>query len=637
MFLLPNIERSIWMEKNKYLKQLKNLKPKGIQSTIMISFSIISISIMMILGALLYLRFSNAVREEMIQSTSKLMEQTGENLEDYLGSMRRISDAVYYNAIKENDFSSQDKDIQQGMNLLYEANKDNLKSVAVYNNYGSLMAAEPVASQKEDPNVTRQGWFQKAMDEKENMHFSTPHIQNLFNDSKFRYYWVISLSRAIEITDRGVSQTGVLLVDMDYSGIARMMNQINNSNNGQYYYLCDRNGEIIYHPRQIQISDGICKESSIETANYKDGVYEEKFGGERRKIVVNTISYTGWRLVGVIPYRAFTHGMVDVRYFVGILMILMAMMLVILNRVVSVKISSPILRLNESVKEYEAGEKPEIYTGGSLEIRHLGNSIQNSYEKIDLLMKEIVKEQDERRKSEMDALQSQINPHFLYNALESLTWMVEAEKNDEAVFMISQLARLFRISLSKGRTVITIKDEIQHAQSYMNIQQIRYKNKFSVDFQIDSSLYEYCTVKLILQPILENAINYGVREMDDCGEIIVKGKKEKGNIILSVEDNGVGMSQEEVEFVLTDSKRIHKHGSGVGLVNINSRLKILFGKEYGLIVESEPDEGTRVSICIPAVLYTEENRKILEKGRIFSRDEMIAREKESDKEKENEK
>lgn len=625
------------MEKNKYLKQWDNLKPKGIQSTIMISFSIISISIMVILGALLYLRFSNAVREEMIQSTSTLMEQTGENLEDYLGSMRRISDAVYYNAIKENDFSSQDKDIQQGMNLLYEANKDNLKSIAVYNNYGSLMAAEPVASQKEDPNVTRQGWFQKAMDEKENMHFSTPHIQNLFNDSKFRYYWVISLSRAIEITDRGVSQMGVLLVDMDYSGISRMMNQINTSNNGQYYYLCDSNGEIIYHPRQIQISDGICKESSIEAAHYKDGVYEEKFEGERRKVVVNTISYTGWRLVGVIPYRAFTHGMIDVSYFVGILMILMVMMLVIINRVVSAKISSPILRLNESVKEYEAGEKPEIYAGGSMEIRHLGNSIQNSYEKIDSLMKEIVKEQDERRKSEMDALQSQINPHFLYNALESLTWMVEAERNDEAVFMISQLARLFRISLSKGRTVITIRDELQHAQSYMNIQKIRYKNKFSVDFQVDPSLYEYCTVKLILQPILENAINYGVREMDDCGEIIIKGKKEKGNIILSVEDNGLGMSQEEVEFVLTDSNRIHKHGSGVGLMNINNRIKILFGKEYGLIVESEPDEGTRVSICIPAVLYTEENRKILEKGRIFSRDEMIAREKESDKEKEDEK
>ncbi|MBS5142343.1 MAG: sensor histidine kinase [Firmicutes bacterium] len=602
----------------------------------MFSFSVISISIMVILGALMYLRFSNAAREEMIQSTRKLMEQTGENLEDYLGSMRRISDAVYYNAIKENDFSSEDTEIQKGMNLLYEANRDNLKGIAVYNHYGSLMAAEPVASQKEDPNITQQGWYQKAMEETENMHFSTPHIQNLFNDSKFRYYWVISLSRAIEITDHGVSQTGVLLVDMDYSGISRMMNQINTSNNGQYYYLCDSNGEIIYHPRQIQISDGICQESSQWAADCKDGVYEERFEGERRKVVVNTISYTGWKLVGVIPYEAFTHGMLNVKYFVAILMLLTVMMLVIISRVVSARISSPILKLNESVKEYEAGEKPEIYTGGSMEIRHLGHSIQNSYEQIDRLMKEIVKEQDERRKSEMDALQSQINPHFLYNALESLTWMVEAEKNDEAVFLISQLAKLFRISLSKGRTVIPIKDELQHAESYMNIQKIRYKNKFSVDFQVDSALYEYCTVKLILQPILENAINYGVREMDDCGEIVVWGRMEAGDLILSVEDNGLGMSEEEVEFVLTDSNRIHKHGSGVGLVNVNNRIKILFGKEYGLLVESEPDEGTRVSIRIPAVPYTEENRKILEKGRIFSRDEMIAREKESYKEKKDE-
>lgn len=614
------------MVENKYLNRLKKLKPKGIQSTIMLSFSVISISIMMILGILLYLRFSNAVREEMIQSTSKLMEQTGENLEDYLGSMRRISDAVYYNAIKENDFSSQDKDIQQGMNLLYEANKDNLKSVAVYNNYGSLMAAEPVASQKEDPNVTRQGWFQKAMDEKENMHFSTPHIQNLFNDSKFRYYWVISLSRAIEITDRGVSQMGVLLVDMDYSGISRMMKQINTSNNGQYFYLCDSNGEIIYHPRQIQISDGICKENSIETANYKDGVYEEKFGGERRKIVVNTISYTGWRLVGVIPYRAFTHGMVDVRYFVGILMILMVMMLVIINRVVSAKISRPILRLNESVKEYEAGEKPEIYIGGTLEIRHLGNSIQNSYEKIDSLMKEIVKEQDERRKSEMDALQSQINPHFLYNALDSITWMIEGERNDEAAFMISQLAKLFRISLSKGHTIISVKDELQHAQSYMNIQRVRYKDAFSVTFDVEPELEKYCAVKLTLQPILENAINYGVDPMDDCGEIRVCVRKEGELLVLSVEDNGIGMSEEEVELLLTDNNRVPKHGSGVGLINIHNRLQILFGKEYGLVIESEPDEGTKVSIQIPAILYTEENRKILEKGYLFSKEEMEKRE-----------
>ncbi len=162
------------------------------------------------------------------------------------------------------------------------------------------------------------------------------------------------------------------------------------------------------------------------------GVYGEKFGGEHRKLIIKTVSYTGWKLVGVIPDSTFTQGMFDIRYFIIMIILLMAMMLAVINRVVSVRISSPILKLDDSVREYEAGEKPEIYIGGSQEIRHLGNSIQRSYEQIDRLMQEIVKEQNERRKSELDALQSQINPHFLYNALDSITWMIEGERNDDA-------------------------------------------------------------------------------------------------------------------------------------------------------------------------------------------------------------
>ncbi len=612
--------------RNKYFRRMKKNKSRGIQSTIMLVFSVISISIMLILGIVMYFRFSTLSRGKTIQSTEKLMEQAGENLEDYLVSMRQISDAVYYNVIKENDFSDQSDVIQQGMDLLYEANKGNLRSIAVYNGSGSLIAAEPVASQKEDPNVTRQGWYIQAMEKMENMHFSTPHIQNLFDDGTLRYYWVISLSRVAEFTIHGDPQIGVLLVDMDYFSISRMMRQINTLNNGQYYYLCDSNGQIIYHPRQIQISDGIASENSAAAAKYRDGVCEETFEGERRTVIVNTISYTGWKLVGVIPDSTFTHGMINVRYFIVMLMLLMVMTLVIIYRVVSVRISSPICRLNDSVMGYEAGGKPEIYIGGSSEIRYLGQSIQSSYEKIETLMKRSVQEQNERRKSELDALQSQINPHFLYNTLDSITWMVEGGRNDEAVFMISQLAKFFRISLSQGCTVISIKDELQHAESYMNIQKVRYKNSFSIVFDIDPDVCSCCTVKLILQPILENAIAYGVSGMDDCGEIRVTGRIQEGSVILSVTDNGIGMSEEEVRFLLTDSGRVRKHGSGVGLVNVNNRIQILFGKEYGISVESEPDEGTTVSVCLPAVPYTEENRKILEKGHIFNRDEMMNKE-----------
>lgn len=602
----------------KFLDYFKNIKPRGMQSTIMLVFSGISVAVMMILGIMMYLRVSAASREEMIGSTEKLMEQTGENMEDYLVSMRQISDAVYYNVIKENDFSDQDNDIQQGMKRIYEANRSNLRSIAIYNNYGSLMGAEPVVLQKEDPNVTRQDWYKQAKAEMENMHFSTPHIQNLFDDA-FRYYWVISLSRAVELTDNGVPQAGVLLVDMDYSSISRMMKQINAKTSGQYYYLCDGSGEIIYHTKQMQINKGICSENSKKAASYKDGVYDEFAGGEHRKVIVNTISYTGWKLVGVIPNSVFTHGMFDIRYFIVLLILLMAMMLGVVNRVVSVRIASPILKLNDSVLEYETGTKPEIYIGGSMEIRHLGDSIQRSYEQIDMLMHKIVLEQTERRKSELEALQSQINPHFLYNALDSITWMIEGERNDEAVFMISQLAKLFRISLSKGRTVIPVSDELQHVQSYMNIQKVRYKNSFSFVLDVDPAVYSFCTVKLILQPILENAINYGVGGMDedDGGEIRVTGREQDGKVLLLVEDNGLGMSEEEVAFLLTDNNRIHKHGSGVGLVNVNNRIQLLFGKEYGLSVTSEPDEGTVVTVSLPAVPYTEENRKTVEAGLPF--------------------
>ena len=612
--------------KKRLLQYLKKMKPGGIQSTLMLVFSFISVLTMLLMGVLMYMRFSMLSRQETTESSRKLMEQTGESMEDYLVNMRQISDAVYYNVVKENDFYDKREEIQKGMNLLYEANRDKLRTIAIYNKDGSLVAAEPVASQKEDPDVTRQEWYQKAMDKMENIHFSIPHIQNLFDDNSFRYYWVISSSRAVELTENRTSQTGVLLVDMDFSSISRMMKQINEVSNGQYYYLCDNNGQIIYHPRQIQISDGICKENSSVAASYKDGVYDEEFEGVQRKVIVNTVSYTGWKLVGVIPYSLFSHEMINIRYFIVMVILLMAMMLIIINRVVTQRISRPILKLNHSVMEYEAGKKPEIYIGGSSEIRHLGYSIQSSYEKSEELMQEIVWEQNERRKSEQDALQSQINPHFLYNALDSITWMIEGERNDEAAFMISQLAKLFRISLSQGHTIISVRDELQHAKSYMNIQRIRYKDAFSVTFDVDPDLEKYCAVKLTLQPILENSINYGVDPMDDCGEIMIRVKKEEDLLILSVEDNGIGMSEEEVSLLLTDSNRKRKHGSGVGLVNINNRLQILFGKEYGLLIESEPDEGTRVSIRIPAIPYTEENRKILEKGHLFSKEEIEKKE-----------
>ena len=219
------------------------------------------------------------------------------------------------------------------------------------------------------------------------------------------------------------------------------------------------------------------------------------------------------------------------------------------------------------------------------------------------LMDEVVIEQEKKRKSEFDALQAQINPHFLYNTLDSIVWMVESERYQEAIFMVTALANLFRISLSKGKNIISIREEIEHAQNYLYIQKIRYKNRFQVDIDIDPEIHECSTIKLIVQPLLENAIYHGVEYMDGEGEIKVRGYLKEGEVYIDVTDNGLGIPEEALDYVLTDEKREHKKGSGIGLSNVHQRIQLYFGKAYGLEIESILDEGTTIHIHLPNIPY----------------------------------
>ena len=594
---------------------MKSAVPRSIQVTVSVSFTVVALVCMLAMGIALYQRF--AVRsEKMLTDGAELtLDQTVINLEDYLRSMRRMSDAIYYNVIKDQDIS-QETPIEQ-MNLLYEAHKDYLISLALYTDDGELVCASPVGVEKADMDVTGQSWFSSALLKPENLHFSLPHVQNIFiDDPTYRYYWVISLSRAVEMGGRGVPEQGVLLVDMNYAVIQQMMEGVNDNPSQQYVYLIDNNGTIIYHPMLMQISSGLLKENSITAAGYDDGSYKEIYEGSQRIVTVKTMSYTGWKLVSVIPTSNSYLGMKDTRYFVLMVVSITLLAMLILNRLVARRVTRPITRLNDSIREIEMGKvSPSIYIGGPLEIEHLGRTLRSSYNQIQQLMKDMVASQEEKRKSELDALQSQINPHFLYNTLDSIVWMIEGGKYDDAVFMITQLASLFRVALSGGKTIITIEDEIRHASNYMNIQKVRFKDAFTIDFDIADEIKNCCTVKLIVQPILENAVYYGVKDMED-GEIRVRGYMgDDGDVYITVSDNGFGMSSAQTRLLLTDDKRARKRGSGVGLINVQRRIQLRFGEQYGLEIESEPDEGTCVIIHLPAIPFTEENRKRLETGK----------------------
>ena len=591
----------------------KSFAKFNIQSIILSVLMTLSLVTVTVMGFLLYHRFKLASDKSAVANTEMTVESTIDRLNSSLLDLRQISDAANYNIVQQYDISSQE--FTRQFSMLYETNTDKIQSLALYGYDGKLIESEPVATVKDNVKVADQKWYQDARSEIENIHFSTPHVQNLFDDGTFRYHRVVSLSRSVDINDGSTSGSGVLLVDMKYSVLEDMLERINETSSGIYYYLCSRDGEIIYHPRWTEINRGLFKEKNNKVASYEDGIYEMKTDGQKENVVVGSVAYTGWKLIGVVPESVQETSINKFRYYIITTILILVMMLLQVNRFISRKISRPIRELDESVKAYEAGAMPDIYIGGSAEIRHLGYSVQKSYEQIEMLMKEIIQQQTERRKSELDALQSQINPHFLYNTLESITWMIEAQRNKEAVVMISELAKLLRVSLSRGKTIISIGDELQHGRSYMNIQRVRYKERFKVEFLIDEEIKNYCIVKLVIQPLLENAIYYGVGNMDedDDGQILIRGEKKGEDIYISIEDNGMGMPEDIRDNILTDNSKVPKHGSGVGVINVHSRISLMFGPEYGLEVYSELDEGTKVVIHIPAIPYTKENAEQLEK------------------------
>ncbi|MBR3643730.1 MAG: sensor histidine kinase, partial [Parasporobacterium sp.] len=476
--------------------------------------------------------------------------------------------------------------------------------IACVTDDGALIAAAPVANRKEGVDFCAQEWFRNAEEKIADIHFSTPHVQNLFENSNYRYYWVVSLSRSVELTNLGSIGRGVLLVDMNFSAIEQMFSKVNEKSSG-YVYLMDRNGEIIYHPRQKAIYSGLIAENNIKATEYEDGDHVERFNGAERSVIVKTVGYTGWKIVSVTPMKELSLSMAQTRIFTLISLTVTIFLVLFGNMFISSRVTDPLRRLDESVRQLEEGnlDVDNIYIGGSHEIMHLSRTINSMVKQMRKLMDDMVKEQRDKRRSELDALQSQINPHFLYNTLDSVVWMIESKRYKDAITTVTALATLFRISLSRGDNIIPIRDEIVHAQNYLNIQKVRYKNKFTSTIEIDPAIEDCCTIKLIVQPLLENAIYYGA--MDEDSVISVKGYEKDGDIFIEVTDNGMGMPEDVLENLLKEKSKTRGRGSGIGLWNVNQRIQLYFKGDYGLSLTSELDEGTTVTIHLPKISYAD--------------------------------
>lgn len=580
----------------------------GIRSIIFLYFTITAAAASIFIGLSLYTRMSGQVSETVMEENQILIDQVNRSVENYLKTVMKLSDSLYYSIIKNADLS--DPSVGERFNLLYENNMDQTDSIALFSADGELLESVPALRVRNNLDVTREAWFSYTLDRTENQHFFLPQVQQTFESSSDQYRWVIPMTRVVEITKGTDTVQGILLIHLNYTGLKLLLDGVTLGNEG-YIYLIDGNGEIIYHPRAQLIDSGLEHENNRAVSEYRDGIYQETFHGEERVITVKSVGYTGWKLIGVAPRQTVSLNSLKTQLLVVFVAAFILFLMSLVNSYISSRITTPIRKLELSVNEIEKGNlNAKVDAEGSYEIRHLGQSVQNMAKQIQVLMADIVSEHEKKRKQEFDTLQSQINPHFLYNTLDIIVWMIENEKPDQAVKAVTALARFFRISLSRGKSIITVKDELEHVKNYLMIQHMRFKNRFSYTIEAEDEVLELASLKLMLQPLVENAIYHGMEFMDGDGEIFISAWKEGEDLYLKVSDNGLGMTEEQVARLFSDMPHTgSSRGSGIGVKNVNERIRLYFGSEYGLSIESEPDEGTVVTIHLPAVAYSEIRQK----------------------------
>ncbi len=417
------------------------------------------------------------------------------------------------------------------------------------------------------------------------------------------YKDVISVGKAI-IRPSTREILGVIIVDVDRAAIVEMCRNIKMGDTG-YFAVVTSHGKFIY-PQNGEINlQELTYENLQRIANNEEGAFVQEVNKELEFFVFNTLNKVGWKIVGRVKLKELMRGAYHIRSITVAVVIFCVIFAAILYFFISDALTHPILDLKEKMAQAESGNlEVRAHSSNSDEIADLCHSFNVMIGKIKELLDRNIKEQEELKKSELKALQAQINPHFLYNTLDAIVWMTEANNKEQVVKITKTLSSFFRIVLSRGEEWISIEEEVEHIQSYLTIQKMRYRDILDYELVFDKNILGFRVLKLTLQPLVENAIYHGIKNKRKPGLIQVKGGILDGNtLLLEVLDNGGGMTAEKLRDVrkTLDRDMLEIDGdNGYGLKNVNQRIKLYYGKEWGVSVDSDQGVGTRVSVVIPA-------------------------------------
>ena len=538
--------------------------------------------------------YKNSMFSSAYVTSKQSVAQADETVSNYIFSIKSKLDNLCIETDKCTDAASLQKVISTAARL-----EDDIYCVSVYDMQGNVLSNGNDTDENIKDGLTDLSFDKSVYSNlKDGYAISQPHVNTLYQN---KYPWVVTIAKK-EYSNL-FSQQVFVAIDFKFSSIAKYIDKVSIGQRG-YCYIVNSKGQIIYHPQQQMLFSGLKEENTFEISELSDGIHRKKDNIYN----ISSLNSCNWKIVGVSFNDEITQA-VKSQVVVGLIFALLfsAFMSAVIYFLLSRTVTRPVRRLVASMQKFEKQAETFEYKADMsnvAEFQTLSTSFEHMVLMIQSLVEKVHNEEIVLRKTELKALQAQINPHFLYNTLDSIQWMCEQDNSKDAVKMVGALAKLFRISISHGNEFIAISDELKHAESYLIIQSYRYKNQFTYSFDVDKSVLDCMCNKITIQPFIENAIYHGLDRMVDEGEIKIIVERRGKDIAIIVKDNGLGMTEEQCKAVLQKGRSDSK---GIGVKNVDDRLKIYFGEEYGITIDSELDVGTTVTIKIPKIEKGHEN------------------------------
>ncbi len=566
----------------------------------------------LIIGILTNIVFSTSIENAASQSTIQAINQTNKSIETYLMNMENVIKIIARQPQTMEFF--RDRVTGDSQELKYSESELRSFLAGITENYGTIEGISLISAHSgflsnemyqyiQDP-LEEEAWYKETIASNGRLHILTSTTAR-----KITEYKKISADELISITvaikDPASNQTtGIILIDLNMSALENILHSANLSKNG-FIYIVNASGEYIYSPLNYVVPR--VRNKWFEKG--RSGVFVKNILNQRFQFIYTTSAYTGWKTVGVFSLNDTLKEVNNIRYYSLLIFFAVALLAVGASFVFSSSIAKPMNKLRALMKQAEEGDlKVEFDVKYTDEIGQLGKSFNTMITEIKSLVETVYEEQKHKREAELRALQSQIKPHFLYNTLDTIHWMAKKYNAKDVIEVINALTNLFRIGLSRGKEIIRVEEEIEHVRSYLIIQKVRYEEMLNYTISLEKEVERLFVQKLILQPIVENAIYHGIKEKREPGSIHIKAGIVDGMLVFTVVDNGVGMSPDRLDYLkdLLENRKNNDDYSrgtndGYGLFNINERIKLSYGSSFGVSISSEAEIGTVVEIRHPVI------------------------------------